>query len=206
MLQSALTQWKNLTCRLAHADGIAALALRLYLAPIFWMAGINKLTAFDSTVEWFGNSEWGLGLPMPWLMAFLATAAELIGAVLLSLGLLTRAICIPLIITMLVAIVTVHGEYGWQAIADPKAPFANERVEASAVKLARANEILRTHGNYQWLTSSGRLVVLNNGMEFAATYIVMLLALLFWGGGRYVSIDFWLWRRLKQNHLPKSLS
>lgn len=206
MLQNALTQWKTLTCRLGHADGIAALALRLYLAPIFWMAGINKLTAFDSTVEWFGNSEWGLGLPMPWVMAFLATAAELIGAVLLTLGLFTRAICLPLIITMLVAIITVHGEHGWQAIADPNAPFANERVEESVVKLERAKEILQTHGNYQWLTSSGRLVVLNNGMEFAATYIVMLLALLFWGGGRYVSIDFWLWRRLNQNHLPKSLS
>lgn len=45
------------------------------------------------------------------------------------------------------------------------------------------------HGNYDWLTSSGSVVILNNGIEFAATYFVMLLALFFMGGGRYVSLD-----------------
>ncbi|MEF1306676.1 AraC family transcriptional regulator, partial [Vibrio owensii] len=34
--------------------------------------------------------------------------------------------------------------------------------------------------------------MLNNGMEFAATYFVMLLVLFFYGGGRYVSLDYWL--------------
>lgn len=188
--------------RLAHLDGLATLALRLFLAPIFWMAGLNKLTAFDSTVDWFGNSEWGLGLPLPWLMAFLATATELAGAVLLTLGLLTRAIALPLIVTMLVAITSVHWDNGWQAIADPQAPFANEAVIASAEKLDRAREILRTHGNYNWLTSSGKFVVLNNGIEFATSYLVMLLALLFMGGGRYLSLDYWLWRSFKK-HINK---
>src|SRR5690606_3029677 len=92
-IQSALIKMRKF-------DGIATLALRLYLAPIFWMAGMSKLKAFDSTVEWFGNGDWGLGLPLPWLMAFLATAAELVGAVLLTLGLATRFISIPLIVTM----------------------------------------------------------------------------------------------------------
>lgn len=186
-IQSTLIKLRNL-------DGIATLALRLYLAPIFWMAGMNKLQAFDSTVEWFGNSEWGLGLPLPWLMAFLATAAELVGAVLLTLGLATRLISIPLIVTMIIAITTVHGENGWQAIADPKAPFANESVLESPEKLAKARSILQEHGNYEWLTSSGKFVILNNGIEFAATYLTMLLALLFLGGGRFVSADYWLMR------------
>lgn len=188
-IRSALTKLRNF-------DGIATLALRLYLAPIFWMAGISKLQAFDSTVEWFGNSDWGLGLPLPWLMAFLATAAELVGAVLLTLGLATRLISVPLIITMIIAITTVHGENGWQAIADPKAPFATESVLESPDKLAKARSILQEHGNYEWLTSSGKFVILNNGIEFAATYLTMLLALLFLGGGRFVSADFWLMRWL----------
>lgn len=195
MIQKATQFWHNSINHLVKADGIAALALRLYLAPIFWMAGTQKLSSFNSTVEWFGNSDWGLGLPFPWALALLATAAELAGAVLLTLGLFTRAICIPLIVTMIIAITSVHGENGWQAIADPSALFANERVAASAEKIAYAREVLREHTNYDWITASGNVVILNNGIEFAVTYIVMLLALLFWGAGRYVSLDYWFGRK-----------
>lgn len=176
-------------------DFLAPLALRLYLVPVMWMAGMSKLQHFDDTVAWFGNPDWGLGLPFPALMTALAIFAELGGAVCLLLGLFTRWMAIPLMITMAVAATTVHAEYGWQAIADPSAPFANERVEASAEKLERARDILRTHGNYDWLTSSGKLVVLNNGIEFAVTYLIMLLNLFFTGAGRYVSLDYWLRRR-----------
>lgn len=42
-------------------------------------------------------------------------------------------------ITMLVAATTVHLENGWQAIADPNAPFANTRVMEAAVKLDKAH-------------------------------------------------------------------
>lgn len=173
-------------------DGLPALALRLYLVPVFWMAGSHKLADFSSTVEWFGNPDWGLGLPFPLLMAALATATELAGAVLLALGLMTRWISIPLIVTMLVAALTVHWPHGWQAIADPSAPFANAQVIDSAEKLAAARSLLEQHGNYEWLTSSGAFVILNNGVEFAITYLVMLLALVRLGGGRYVSVDYWL--------------
>lgn len=58
--------------------------------------------------------------------------------------------------------------------------------------------ILQEHGNYEWLTESGNFVILNNGIEFAATYFVMLLALFFMGGGRYVSVDWWLARFARQ--------
>ena len=177
-----------------HGDGIAALALRLYLVPIFWMAGTNKFTHFQDTVEWFGNTDWGLGLPFPTLLAALATSTEIMGAILLAVGLLTRFISIPLIITMLVAIVTVHLPNGWQAIADPNAPFASAQVISSSEKLEKARQILETYGNYDWLTSSGSFVILNNGIEFAVTYLVMLLALLVLGGGRYLSFDYWMKR------------
>ena len=56
----------------------------------------------------------------------------------------------------------------------------------------KRQDILREHGNYSWLTGRGSLVILNNGIEFAATYFVMLMALLALGGGRYVSLDYWL--------------
>ena len=107
---------------------ISSLLLRLYLAPVFWIAGTNKLASFDSTVEWFGNPDWGLGLPMPWLMAFLATATEVIGAILLLLGLGTRYVTLPLMITMLVAAFTVHWQNGWQAVADSASAFASDKL------------------------------------------------------------------------------
>lgn len=181
---------------------LASLALRLYLAPIFWMAGMSKLNSFDNTVDWFGNSDWGLGLPFPLLMATLATAAELIGAILLVLGLLTRLISIPLIITMLIAILCVHWDNGWQAIADANAPFANAQVLAAPEKLERARDILQTYGNYEWLTASGKFVILNNGIEFATTYLIMLLALVGLGGGKYHSLDYWLNLYLGRKYLP----
>ena len=137
-------------------------------------------------------------------MAVAAIAAELGGALLLLLGLLTRLVCLPLIVTMLVAIVAVHAPYGWLAVADANSWLAdgtllyNERVLAAPEKLAAAKAILQEHGDYQWLTSSGKLVILNNGIEFASTYLLMLLSLLLLGGGRYFSLDYWLSRYLQQ--------
>lgn len=175
-------------------DGLPALALRLYLVPVFWVAGMNKFNNFEATVTWFGNPEFGLGLPLPELMAALATSTEMIGAVLLALGLATRWISIPLLVTMLVAVFAVHWPNGWQAISDPSGAFANAQVLASADKIAAARDILQTHGHYDWLTSSGSFAIINNGIEFGVTYAVMLLALMVLGGGRYVSVDYWLAR------------
>ena len=183
-----------------RVDFLGPLALRLYLAPVFWVAGMNKVSGFDNVVAWFGNPDWGLGLPAPMLMALLAVSAEVAGAVLLLVGLATRLIAIPLMITMIVAAATVHWENGWQAVHDPQSPFASEYVlgieadDASAAgeRLDRARAILREHGNYDWLTSEGNFVVSNSGIEWAATYFVMLLALFGAGGGRYVSADYWL--------------
>lgn len=194
---SKLRSLQNAIGRLAMPlDGLPSLALRLYLVPVFWMAGSSKMMHFADTAEWFGNSDWGLGLPFPYVMAFMATAAEVGGAALLLLGFATRWISIPLAMTMIVAATTVHWNNGWQAIADASAPFANERVADSVEKLSAARSLLETHGNYDWLTSSGNFVVLNNGIEFAATYLIMLLALMVMGGGRFVSVDYWLGRAL----------
>jgi uncharacterized membrane protein YphA (DoxX/SURF4 family) len=177
-------------------DFLAPLALRLYLVPIFWMAGSKKLAAIDSTAEWFGNPEWGLGLPFPELMAWLATLTEITGAIFLFLGLAVRYISIPLMITMVVAAVTVHWQNGWLAIAEgPGSLFANERTIGAIERLDKAKDILREYGHYDWLTQNGSFVVLNNGIEFAATYFIMLLALFFIGAGRYASIDYWIRRR-----------
>ena len=197
-------------------DFIAPLLLRLYLAPVFWVAGNNKWnpldadSSLDSVVEWFGNPDWGLGLPLPALNAYLAWGAEYLGAILLALGLATRWVCIPLMVTMVVAMTTVHVSHGWQAIHDLNSPFPAAEAGAAEERLARARSLLREHGNYNWLTEHGNFVISNNGIEWAATYLVMLCALFFLGGGSYLSLDYWIRRRYGQSREapagPKVLS
>ncbi|MEH6551438.1 MAG: DoxX family protein [Pseudomonadales bacterium] len=176
---------RSLFTTLKQIDGLPALALRLYLVPVFWMAGSNKLNNMDSTIEWFGNAEWGLGLPFPTVMAYLATYTEVVGAILLLCGFAVRWISIPLMATMAIAALSVHWENGWPAIAD-------SNVDGVAERLATAKNLLREYGNYNSLTEKGGFVILNNGIEFAATYFIMLFALFFSGGGRYFSVDYWL--------------
>ena len=176
------------------ADFLAPLALRLYLAPIFWMAGTKKLGSMESTIEWFGNADWGLGLPFPALLAWLATLTEAVGAVALLVGLGVRWISIPLMFTMVIAATTVHMKNGWLAIAEGSGPFASDRTMGAIDRLDRAKDILREHGNYSWLTENGNFVILNNGIEFATTYFIMLLVLFFYGPGK-ASLDYFIEKR-----------
>jgi uncharacterized membrane protein YphA (DoxX/SURF4 family) len=179
-------------------DFLGPLALRLYLVPIFWMAGTSKIDfgtflPYAGTVEWFGS----IGIPFPGVNAFLAGWTEVLGAIFLLLGLATRWISVPLMATMVVAAATVHWQNGWLAIAAGGGFFATERTAGAIERLGRAKDILREHGNYEWLTENGSFVVLNNGIEFAATYFIMLLVLFFTGGGRWFSLDYWIARKFR---------
>lgn len=184
----------NLTCNL---EFLAPLLLRIYLIPVFWMAGTQKLGHFEDTVNWFGNADWGLGLPFPAVMASLAIIAELGGSILLILGLAVRWISIPMMFTMIVAAVTVHLENGWLAIATGGGVFATDRTVGAIERLDRMKSILHEHGNYDWLTENGPIVILNNGIEFASTYFIMLVALFFIGGGKYLSADYWIAQKFR---------
>jgi putative oxidoreductase len=108
-----LTQ--GITKLLSSFQSLSLLFMRLILAYGFYGPALKKLTNFDSIVAWFTNS---LHLPFPYINAVLATTAEALGVVLLALGLKTRLISIPLMITMIVAIVTVHWKNGFAASAN----------------------------------------------------------------------------------------
>lgn len=170
---------------LAHVNFIGPLALRLYLVPVFWMAGTEKLMNIQSTAQWFGNPDWGLGLPYPELMAYLASITEVVGAVCLLVGFATRLISIPLMITMIVAIFAVHIENGWLAIA-------SSSHESTARLAGFMSWLQEAHpGRHEFITELGEPVVLNNGIEFAVTYLIMLVCLFFTGAGKYLSVDYW---------------
>lgn len=179
-LQETFSKW------ISHVNFLGPLAIRLYLAPIFWISGIEKLAHIEETIQWFGNTEWGLGLPFPGLLAYLATFSEVAGSVCLLLGLGTRLTTIPLIVTMIVAIVTVHMENGWLAIASQSSE-AHLRLQGFLGWLQQTYP-----QRYNYITELGRPVALNNGIEFAATYLIMLFSLFFTGGGRFFSLDYWV--------------
>jgi len=210
--------------QLRHFDGIPALLIRIYLAPIFIMAGFSKtqllneevtgLASFmadPNIIAWFGNSDWGLGLPFPALLANLVILVEFFGGWLLLVGALTRLISIPLMFTMIVAATTVHAENGWFAITPTNSDISSAKVatwlgfeqgelslknsEETALRLSKMREILEENGNTNWLYEKGNIVVLNNGIEFSTTYFIMLLALFFIGAGRYTSIDHFITQR-----------
>jgi uncharacterized membrane protein YphA (DoxX/SURF4 family) len=209
-MQGLVRLFNLFTYKLKIIDWLGPLALRLYLAPIFIGVGAHKFANFDDMVAWFGNPDGGLGLPMPRLLVFLVASAELLGGFALLLGLATRLFVLPPI--MIMAVGTVHWENGWFAIApgDPATSTASvpaavgipaaerslQNTEGVGQRVAAAKGILRRHGNYSWLTDKGHFVVLNNGIEFAATYLIMLLSLLFTGAGRWVSADYWIDRYL----------
>jgi uncharacterized membrane protein YphA (DoxX/SURF4 family) len=173
-------------------DFLPLLAIRLYLLPIFYIGAHAKLTGFPGLVEWFGNpaSQGGLGMPLPLLMAILATAAETAGVVCLALGLCTRLISIPLIVTMTVAGLTVHWSHGWAAIAG-KEMESTMRMNTFMEWLAQ-----NFPGRFNYITQLGDPIILNNGIEFTVTYVIMMTALFCFGGGRFVSLDYWIarWR------------
>jgi len=87
------------------------LAVRLVLAYGFYTTASMKWQNIGGVAEWFGE----LKIPFPNANAYLAASTEAAGVVLLILGLATRFISIPLIITMIVAIVTVHWGNGFEA-------------------------------------------------------------------------------------------
>ncbi|WP_276360277.1 DoxX family protein [Daejeonella sp. H1SJ63] len=93
------------------AKFLPLLLMRLLIAYGFYGPAIMKWNDINSIAEWFESLE----IPLPYLNAYLAAGTETLGVVLLFLGLGTRFITIPLIITMLVAIKTVHWANGFEA-------------------------------------------------------------------------------------------
>lgn len=186
MFKKFILFYEKTFAHLKSFDFIYPLIIRLFLAPIFWNAGFEKFMHIESTIEWFGNSEWGLGLPFPTIMAYMATLTEIIGSIFLITGFATRLISIPLIIVMVVAIITVHFEHGWLAIA-------SQNSEAHIRLQGFLNWLQQNYPQrHDFITEFGQPVMLNNGVEFAVTYIVMLITLFFSGAGKYISIDYWL--------------
>ena len=100
--------------KLTHTENSPAIAiLRIVLGFLFFAHGAQKMLGwfggrgFTGTMGFFTNN---LHIPAP--LAFLAIAAEFFGGIGLILGLLTRVAAFGITVNMLVAILTVHLQFG----------------------------------------------------------------------------------------------
>jgi len=160
-------------------DFLAPLALRLYLAPMFWVAGATKLGLFTSTdFVWYNPLTWinveavqaasanfSAAIFSDFAAGFLTVSIasiEVIAAILLILGFAVRWITLPLL--FIVAVV------GYATLGDQSL-------------LQVGSEFLATHG-YTTIAS--------NSLEVTVAHLIMLFSLFFMGAGRFLSLDWFI--------------
>jgi len=152
--------YKEFTRLSEYTKSAGLLGLRLILAYTFFGPAMLKWADIGSVVQWFEY----MGIPFPTLNAYMAAGTEMAGVVLLTLGLLTRFISVPLIIIMFVAIATVHGQNGF-AFVNEAVSFSDAYVNGSLV--------------------NGTIIQLQNGYELVLYYILMLFVLVGSGAGAF---------------------
>jgi len=175
---SVIEIYDNFTSRLrTSGEYMWPLLLRLILAWEFWESGVTKLHGEN----WFAQipwADWQKGFPFPFdlvsthLNWLFATWAELVFAVMLLLGLLTRFAAISLVVVTMVATAAVHWPAEWSGLAELWSGYV--------------------------ITSNG-----NGNFKLPLLFVVMLLPLVFNGGGR-ISLDQLLISLSGRNGRPDS--
>lgn len=177
-------------------DFIAPLFIRLFLAPLFWVAGVqhlglfsssdftwwNPLTwinmeAFQQSVSAFGTSLFA-GMPAETLLIVIG-CLEVFGAILLIFGFAVRWIVLGLMFVVTTLWLMSLGDSG---------------------ALATLQQLAMTHG-YSTIS--------NNPNEVALVTFILLISLFFMGAGRWVSLDWFIYRsfaeRIAVKHQDPSL-
>ncbi len=109
-------------CRLERRVSLAAQPLLLLLARAvvgyaLFLTGKGKLTHLDGVIAFFS----GLGIPAPGAMAPIIGTLELVGGLLLVIGLAARPVAALLTGTLAVALVTAHWSQLTGILSDPAA-------------------------------------------------------------------------------------
>ena len=106
---SILTKTAGIYCSasamLNKLSPLLDLALRLWVAKIFFQSGLTKIKSWDSTLALF-QYEYNVPLIPPELAAYLGTAAELTLPVLLLIGLISRPTALGLFVFNIVAAIS----------------------------------------------------------------------------------------------------
>ena len=97
----------------ALTNGWTLLPLRVVVGSGFMVHGLAKWNRGPAN---FGKLLHLLGVPAPVPTAWLVTLLEIFGGAAILAGVLVALVSIPLIVSMLVAMFTVHWQYGFSAI------------------------------------------------------------------------------------------
>ena len=164
-------------------DFLPPLLLRLFLVPLFWISGSQKLGLFTGDFVWYNPLTWAnpevvkataesmANLPLIGsfsdILPYAIGGLEVAGAFLLFIGFAVRWVSLPLLaLIAFTALVSLNGQDIF----------------------ATLKELLMTHGYTDMSnTPFGKTVV----------YFIMLLTLFFMGAGRFFSVDWFLYRRLQ---------
>lgn len=165
-------------------DFLPPLLFRLFLAPLLWVSGQQKMGLFTAAdTAWYNPLTWVNGatyqaaaekmsdLPLIGglsnMLPALVGGLEIVGAFLLLIGFAVRWISLPLLFLIgLTAFMALNG----QDI------------------ITTLKELFATHGYTDMSTSA---------FSKALMYFLMLLSLFFMGAGRFFSVDWFLYRSLQ---------
>ena len=95
---------------LARLAGLAPLAVRLIVGSIMFAHGLQKLQGGPGN---FAQGLAGMGVPLPVLMAYVVTLVEVVGGLLLIVGLLSRLSALLLTINLTIAVLLVKTGVGF---------------------------------------------------------------------------------------------
>jgi putative oxidoreductase len=100
---AAIDRVQDLVNRVARSvEWLPPAVARLTVGVVFALSGWGKLHNLEQVTSFFTD----LGIPAPAFQAAMVSTVELVGGALLVAGLLTRYAALPLIVTMIVAILT----------------------------------------------------------------------------------------------------
>lgn len=105
LLAKGLTFWNLLSSALEKLQPVAQLAARLYVAKVFFMAGLTKLRDWETTVFLF-TEEYHVPLLPPEVAAVAGTAGEIVLPVLLVLGLGGRFAALGMSVVNVMAVIS----------------------------------------------------------------------------------------------------
>lgn len=100
--------WPRITGALNFLAPMADLALRLFVANVFWKSGLTKIQSWDSTILLF-TYEYSVPLLSPEMAATLGAFTDLFFPVLLALGLGGRFAAFMLFVFNIVAVISYPG-------------------------------------------------------------------------------------------------
>lgn len=97
--------YERISQGLTRLHSTVVLAARIYIAHVFFSAGLTKINDWDTTLFLF-EEEYQVPLLSPELAAYLGTVGELVLPVLLFSGLLTRFSALGLFVVNWVAVIS----------------------------------------------------------------------------------------------------